>query len=302
MKIVVTGSLGHISRPLTNALVQAGHSVTVISSSPKRQSEIEALGAKAAIGTMEDADFLTEAFRGADAVYAMESLGEGFFFNQDIDIFATIIKIGKNYKQAIERSGLKRIVHLSSIGGHTNKGNGMLRFHYDVEQILKQLPQDVAITTLRPVGFYYNLFSFIPSIKTQGAIITNYKANYKEPWVSTTDIAAVVAEEITKDFTGRRVRYIASDELTGTEIAATLGEAIGKPDLQWVVITDEQLVNGMIAAGMNPQVANGLTEMNAARRTGTLFDDYYKNKPVLGQVKLADFAKEFSEIYNSNPH
>src|SRR6185312_1030183 len=54
MNIVLTGSLGHISKPLTQILVQKGHSVTVISSKAERQKDIEALGAKVAIGTMED--------------------------------------------------------------------------------------------------------------------------------------------------------------------------------------------------------------------------------------------------------
>jgi NAD(P)H dehydrogenase (quinone) len=34
MKITVTGSLGNISKPLTEILVKAGHQVTVISSMP----------------------------------------------------------------------------------------------------------------------------------------------------------------------------------------------------------------------------------------------------------------------------
>ena len=37
MKIVVTGSLGHISKPLTETLVKNGHEVTVISSNPERK-------------------------------------------------------------------------------------------------------------------------------------------------------------------------------------------------------------------------------------------------------------------------
>ncbi len=32
MKVVITGSLGHISKPLTTELVQKGHEVPVISS------------------------------------------------------------------------------------------------------------------------------------------------------------------------------------------------------------------------------------------------------------------------------
>ncbi len=69
MNVVVTGSLGHISKPLTQELAQKGHAVKVISSNPDRQAVLEALGATAAIGSLEDAPFLTAAFAGPDAVY-----------------------------------------------------------------------------------------------------------------------------------------------------------------------------------------------------------------------------------------
>ncbi|MFA5046829.1 MAG: NAD(P)H-binding protein [Paludibacter sp.] len=298
MKITITGSLGNISKPLTQELVQKGHQVTVISSNPERQKEIEALGASAAIGTMEDADFLTASFKGADAVYVMETMGPGRFFDQNLDIIAAINKIGNNYKQAIEQSGIKRVVHLSSIGAHTDKGNGLLAFHYNVETILKQLPADVSITFMRPVGFYYNLLGFINTIKTQGVIATNYGGDSKKPWVSPLDIATAVAEELVAPFDGRKVRYVASDEISCNELASLLGAAIGKPDLKWLVIPDEQLLSGMIAAGMNPQVAAGLVEMNASGQTGVLYEDYFRNRPTLGKVKLAEYAKEFAAVYN----
>jgi len=298
MNIIVTGSLGNISKPLTKELVQKGHQVTVISSKPERQKDIEALGAKAAIGTMEDADFLSASFKGADAVYVMETMGGNSFFDPNLDIIAAINKIGNNYKQAIEQSGVKRVVHLSSIGAHTDKGNGLLAFHYNVETILKQLPSDVSITFMRPVGFYYNLLGFINTIKTQGVIATNYGGDSKKPWVSPIDIAAAVAEELVTPFESRKVRYVASDEISCNELASLLGAAIGKPDLKWVVIPDEQLLNGMIAAGMNPKVAAGLVEMNASTNTGALYEDYYRNQPTLGKVKLAEYAKEFAAVYN----
>ncbi len=47
MKITVTGSLGHISRPLAQILVKAGHQVTVVSSKKEKTAEIQALGRKA---------------------------------------------------------------------------------------------------------------------------------------------------------------------------------------------------------------------------------------------------------------
>lgn len=298
MNIVLTGSLGHISKPLAQILIKKGHAVTVISSKIERQKDIESLGAKAVIGTMEDANFLTKTFTGADIVYLMEAFGAHRFFDQHLDYMAAIDRIVSNYKQAVLQSGVKRVVHLSSIGAHTDKGNGMLAFHYEAENILRQLPADVAIKFMRPVGFYYNMLAFIPTIKKQDAIIQNYGGDKKEPWVSPLDIAEVIAEEMEKPFSGRHIRYIASDEVSPNETAKILGEAIGKPDLKWQEIPDEQILRGMLAAGMNTDIARGLVEMNAGRRNDVLYEDYYRNKPTLGKVKLSDFAKEFAGVYN----
>src|ERR1700744_2835456 len=145
MKIIVTGSLGNISKPLTEKLIKAGHEVTVVSSTQDRTTAIEALGAKAAIGSMGDVSFLTQTFTGADAVYAMETLGHNAFFDPNLDIMTEIIRIGKNYKEAIAASGVKKVIHLSSIGAHASEGVGMLSFHYFVEKLFNELPQDVSI-------------------------------------------------------------------------------------------------------------------------------------------------------------
>ena len=298
MNIVLTGSISNVGKPLTQSLVQKGHSVTVISSNSERQKDIKALGAKAAIGMMQDVNFLTKTFTGADIVYLMETLdAAGDMFDKDVDFISTINTIGNNYKQAVEQSGVKRIVHLSSIGAHMSKDNGILIFHYNVENILKNLPQDIAIKTMRPVGFYTNLLSFIRTIKGQRAIISNYGGNEKEPWVSPLDIAAVIADEMDKPFEGRTIRYIASDEVSPNEIVKALGAAIGQPDLQWKVIPNEQLLTTWLGVGMNRQIAEGFLEMQASQGNGALYEDYNSHRPVLGSVKLADFAKDFAAAY-----
>ena len=52
MNVTITGSLGHIGKPLAQELVQKGISVTVISSNPEKQADIESIGAIAAIGSL----------------------------------------------------------------------------------------------------------------------------------------------------------------------------------------------------------------------------------------------------------
>lgn len=299
MNIVITGSLGNIGKPLTQELVQKGHTVTVISRREERKKEIEAIGAKAAIGTMQDADFLATTFKGADVVYLMESWeGMGSIFDKDADFVAAFRNIGNNYKQAVEQSGVKRIVHLSSIGAHTNKGTGSLFLHNTVENILQQLPGDVAIKFMRPVSFYTNIFRYMDTIREQGAIIQSYGGDQKEPWVSPLDIAAAIATEMETPFNGRTIHYLASEEVSPNEVAKAIGGAIGKPDLKWLVIPGEQMLDHMLEAGMNEWIAKGFVEMQAAQGSGSLYDDYYRHKPVMGKVKLADFAKEFALVYH----
>jgi uncharacterized protein YbjT (DUF2867 family) len=296
MKIIVTGSLGHISKPLTSALVQKGHEVTVISSKPNKQADIEALGAKAAIGSLEDAAFLNTVFTGADAVYTM--VPPANYFDHNLDLLGYYHKIGTNYANALSHTGVKRVVNLSTFGGDMEKGNGILLGAHNVEEILNELPTDVAITHVRPTSFYYNLYGYVEMIKSAGMIAANYGGDDLIPWVSPVDIAAVVEEELITPLTGRKVRYIFSEELTGAETAEILGEAIGKPDLQWIIVPDEQVQSGLEAIGMNPQIAAGMVEMYAALHSGLLAADFNRNKPTItGTVKLRDFAKEFASAF-----
>jgi len=296
MKIIVTGSLGHISKPLTQELVQKGHAVTVISSNPERQKDIEALGAIAAIGSLEDINFLKATFTGADAVYTMVP-PEGFFDN-NFDVITYYRRIGNNYVQAIKQSGINRIIHLSSIGADLDKGTGLILGHHHIEGILNKL-SDVDITFMRPASFHYNLYSFLPVIKSTGSIASNYGAEDKVVWVSPLDIASAVAEEIVTPLKGRKVLYVASDELTCNEVAGILGAAIGNPDLKWVVLSDEQVQSGLEAFGLSKQVATALVELNASMHRGKFFDDYYQNRPqVPGKVKMTDFAKEFAVAFS----
>ncbi|MCX6218432.1 NAD(P)H-binding protein [Spirosoma sp.] len=298
MNLVLTGSLGNIGEPLTRQLVQKGHTVTVISSNPERQQAIETLGAKAAIGTILDIDFLTDTFSGADVVFLMEAMAPSSLFDPTLDIIKAYSDMAERYKQAVERSGVRKVIHLSSIGAHTTEGNGVLAMHYYAEQILNQLPDDVSIKFMRPVGFFSNLYRSVRTIKMQGVIISNYGGDAKEPWVSPIDIATAVAEEMETPFAGRTIRYMASDDVSPNEIAQALGEAIGKPDLQWVAIPDDELLNGMTSMGMNPQIAKGFVEMQAAQGTGALYEDYYKYQPTLGKTKLHHFAQDFVKAFN----
>lgn len=289
MKITVTGSLGNISKPLAKQLIAAGHQVTIISSSAGKKAVIEALGAKAAIGSIADADFLTRAFSGADAVYTMVPPNFG-----TTDYRKYVSDFAKNYVGAIQKAGVTRVVNLSSIGADIDGGTGQISGMHDGEIVLNGL-EDVAVKHVRAGFFYVNFFASMDMIKNMGIIGANYGSNARLVMVHPNDIAAAIAEELQTPFTGKSVRYITSDERTMGQVAAILGAAIGKPDLQWIEFTDEQALGGMIQAGVPEYIAKNFVEMNTAVRNGILWKDYdAKGTKPTGKIKLEEFAKEFA--------
>ncbi len=294
MKIIVTGSLGNISKPLAQELIGKGHNVTLISSKADKQKQIEALGAKPAIGSVEDVGFLKTAFAGADAVYGMTPPNFGA-----TDMIGYYRNVANGYAEAVKSAGVKHIVYLSSYGADLEKGSGIIRGSHDGEGILNEL-EGVAVTCLRPGYLYYNLYNFVGMIKGQGIISANFGGEDKLVMVSPLDIAAAAAEELTEANAQSKLRYIASEERTCNEVAKLIGEAIGNPDLQWLTFTDEQVRNSMLEHGRSPAITDLLVELGAAIHTGLLRGDYEKHKPALGKVKLQDFIKEFAAAYRHN--
>lgn len=281
MKIVITGSLGNISKPLAIELIAKGHSVSVISSKADKQKDIESLGAKALIGSVEDINFLTTAFAGADAVYCMIP----FNFMEE-DQTAYFKNIETNYVQAIKQNKIEKVIFLTGWAADTEDS-----------YLLNQL-SDRTVIELRPGSFYTNFYNDIQTIKENGALLAGYGGNDKIAFVSPNDIADVVFEELTTPFQGKKARYVASEELTCDEAAAILGEAIGKPDLKWIALPEEQLLNGLIQSGFPQQLAHQFVRMQMKTHRGETFENYLKNRPVLGKTKLRDFAKEFAKAYH----
>jgi uncharacterized protein YbjT (DUF2867 family) len=281
MNIVLTGSLGNISKPLAADLIAKGHSVTIISSNPEKQKEIEIIGAKAAIGSIEDINFLTTAFAEKDAVYCMIP-----FNFMEVDQTAYFKKIESNYVQAIRQNEIEKVLFLTGWAANVEDS-----------PILNQLT-DRTVIELRPGSFYTNFYNDIKTIKEYGALMAGYGEDDKIAFVSPNDIAEAAFEELTTPFKGKKARYVVSEELTCNEAAKILGEAIGKPDLKWIALPEEQLLYGLLQSGFPLQLAQTFVKMQMETHSGKTFTNYLKNRPVLGKTKLKDFAKEFAAAYH----
>jgi uncharacterized protein YbjT (DUF2867 family) len=305
MKIIVTGSLGNISRPLTEILVGQGHNVTVISSDPRKEAAINELGAIAAIGSIADVKFLTNTFIGADAVYTMIPLS---FSAPDLENY--MHRMAQSYTQALKQAGTKRVVALSGWTADLVKGE-------NVEHVFDSL--QTSLTIMRPAAFYTNFCQSIDLIKGKGfigkfltlrysglwALLTgktgllmgNYGGDDRIVFVSPQDIADAVAEELLLLPPQKTIRYVGSEEMTCNQAAGIIGTAVGKPWLKWVLLSDKEMLRGLKMAKVPEKLAETLVEMQAIMHSGKTLENFHRAKPKMGNIKLADFAKEFAEVY-----
>lgn len=136
-----------------------------------------------------------------------------------------------------------------------------------------------------------------------GLLMGNFGGDDKIVFVSPKDIADAAAEELlttTANTQQTKIRYVGSEEMTCNEAAKIIGTAVGKPYLQWALISDKQMLQGLKWAKLPEQLAAGMVEMQAAMHSGAALKNFHDNKPKMGKVKLKDFAKEFAEAYHKN--
>ena len=297
MKITLTGSLGNISLPLAQQLITGGHTVTIISHSPERIKAIEALQAIPAFGSVDDPGFLRSAFKDADAVYTM--IPPAF---QAADIRQYMRSVGDNYARAIAENGPGHVVNLSSVGAHRANGAGPAGANHYVEARLNELT-GTHVLHLRPGMFYTNFFGSIPMIKQQGIIGNNFDASVSMVLTHPRDIAMVAVEALsTLSFTGKHIRYI-GHEITGAEVAAILGNAIGRPELAWIGFPDNDLLHGLMQNGLTEQMAKVyVLEIGMALREDKLLDNYREHRHnAAGSIdSLHHFAKDFAAAYHQH--
>jgi nucleoside-diphosphate-sugar epimerase len=293
MRITVTGSLGNISRGLTEKLVAQGHDVNVISSRADKAADIKKLQATPMIGSVQDYNFVKESFQGSDAVYLMIPPNIS-----TPDYKAFTITVGKNYAKATQETGIKYVVNLSSSGSPL-AGKPPLTNYQDLEMWLDEL-QNIHVLHLRPGGFYSNFFGSMGLIKHQGIIGNNFGDDINLFMSHPDDIAEAAAEAFaTLSLKGKNVKYIVSDTKNGKQIAQILGAAIGKPDLKWIQFSDEQLLQGLMQNGFSKDAAQHyIVDMGIAIREGIL-EEHYKQHAhdVFGKRSFSEFAQVFATVY-----
>jgi uncharacterized protein YbjT (DUF2867 family) len=188
--ITVMGATGHTGKKITDTLLKAGEKVRALGRTESKLAELKNGGAEVRIGDINDADFLTEAFRGAACVYTLLPTDPG-----SPDYRAEQDRQGKAIVNAIRESGVRYVVALSSLGADMSEGTGLIAGLHAQEERLSQL-DDTNVLLLRPVSFFENFYNSLGLIKHEGINGDSMAADLAVPMIATRDIADVAAKAL----------------------------------------------------------------------------------------------------------
>jgi len=290
---VITGATGNTGSRIADALLARGEKVRVIGRNAAGLQRFVKQGGEAAAGNLKEWKFLTGAFAGATAVFAMipPNYTAGDFRSHQNEI-------GESIAAAITDAGVRYVVNLSSQGADLAEGTGPILGLRDQEERLNRLT-GVNVLHLRPTYFMENLLMSIPLIIERGIAGTAVRGDQPFAMIATRDIAdRAVNYLVERNFSGSVVKDLLGErDLTLAEAFAVLGGSIGRPDLVYLQFAYEDAARAMMGSGISPDVTRRMMEMSRALNGGLFAVNRPRTAENTTATSIEAFADAFAEAY-----
>ena len=261
---VVLGASGNTGNVAAKNLLARGQKVRAVGRNAANLQSLAAEGAEIFIGDLTDVPALTKAFHRADAAYVMippNPTSNDFRAFQD--------HVSTAIAAAVQSSGIKHVVALSSFGADKPNGTGPVAGLHDLEQKLNQI-NGANVLHLRAGYFMENTLPQVGVIRMLGSMMGPVSPDLKLPLIATRDIGAAAADALLRlEFQGKQTRELQGQrDLDYSGAAAIIGTAIGKTDLGYIQAPDNQIRAAMVQMGMSDNFAGLILEMAGALNTG----------------------------------
>jgi uncharacterized protein YbjT (DUF2867 family) len=261
---VVTGATGNTGHVVASHLLDKKKTVRVIGRSKERLQPLVDRGAEAFVADLNDQTALTRAFTGAEGVYAMipPSMTSQDYRGEQRRAAGALAA-------ALEQSGVKHAVVLSSVGADKQAGTGPVAGLHELEEMLNRIA-GLNVVHLRAGYFMENTLGQVGAIGAMGKTAGPLRGDLKLPLIAARDIGSAAAELLAAlDFSGKQTRELLGQrDLSMDEATAIIGKAIEKPDLKYVQVPGEQMQPIFIQMGKSPNVASLILEMAEALNSG----------------------------------
>lgn len=261
---VILGATGNTGSVAAETLLTKGEKVRVVGRSKERLSRLVGRGAEAFEADVTDSAALAKAFTGARAVYVMlppDMTNTNYRAHQD--------EVTESIAKALEAAAVTHVVALSSFGADKVDKTGPVAGLHVMEERFAQIPNLNALY-LRAGYFMENTLPQVGVIKSFGMMVGPVSADLAMPVIASHDIRVAVADALLKlDFTGHQTRELLGQRnINYLEMAKIIGTAVGIPNLTYVQLPAEQIIQAMTQMGISKNMAGLLCEMSDSLNNG----------------------------------
>jgi uncharacterized protein YbjT (DUF2867 family) len=291
--VTILGASGKTGMKVAEILLEEGEKIRCVGRTLEHLLPLIGKGAEAFIGDQADARFLTSAFMEASAAYV---LVPPKIDTDDVRNYYTTM--GQALVKAIKRSGLRKIVFLSSLGADRDSDTGPVLGLHDVENELNTLT-DVDIVFLRAGYFFENTLMNVGFIKNNKINVNPVDPDAPILMVAAKDIGEKAAELLAKrDFTGHTVVELFGERISYRDVTKSIGDKIGIPYMPCIQTPDQYAIQNMTAMGLSKNMAESFVELAHGISSGAIttieLDPSKPNAP----TKFKDFVDEvFYPVY-----
>jgi len=249
--IYIARGTGLVGRDLVQLLSQQGVAARALIRDPRKAKKLT--GIEWVTGDLGKPESLVSAFRGAETLFLVSSIGED-----------TVV-LQHNAIAAARSAGVKRIVKLSAFGASNHTNAPICRWHYQIEQEMQRSGMDWTI--LRPHHFMQNLLPQAPYI-INDSVVYSASGDGKIPYIDARDIAAVAAATLTHSgHHGKKYLITGGEAISYREATAIISKTIGKP-LRFVDETQDEARARRQREGYPPTIIESALAISAYQRAG----------------------------------
>jgi uncharacterized protein YbjT (DUF2867 family) len=281
--ITVFGATGTTGAPLVDTLLAKGATVRAVTSDPAKVGTLKAKGCEAVAADFTDPAALARACDRAEKIYLVTPA------HLDMRQWkANVIKAAK-------AAGVRHVVVATGLGASPKAGLTFGKWHSETQELLKQSGLDW--TFVQPTYFMQNLLWQAGNIAKDAVYYDDLGGPVA--WIDARDIADVAAEALTAPgYEGKALGLTGPEALAGEDIAALLSAVTGR-NVTCAPLSAEDAKAGMVAGGMQDEVAGAMVELACLAPKGYLAGIETTVSDVLGRParRFADFVTENRDAF-----
>ncbi|PDT29671.1 NmrA family transcriptional regulator [Rhizobium sp. L9] len=275
---IIVGGTGRVGSAVAKTLLDQGEAVTIVTRTPEKAGAWRQRGAEVAIADVHDVASLRKVFRRGK---------RAFLLNPNADIASDTDREEREtvccLLEAIEGSGLEKVVAQSTMGAQPGEQCGDLNVLYELETGLRGQP--IPASVIRAAYYYSNWDTMVGPVAKDGVLSTMLPADLTLPMVAPEDLGSVAAQLLREPIDRIGIYPVEGPErYSPNDVAAAFAAALGRA-VRVEVIPRETWEDAYRNLGFSDAAAHSYARMTALTADGP----EYPEDSIRGSISLQTY-------------